>query len=88
MPDFELISCRHVNFANTTSNDSGVRSDLHLACEPASFGLNDEDVSDEFYHRTGKVGSDFFSTLLVIPEQTNMVIIPGYLLEGADSAGN
>jgi hypothetical protein len=45
----DLISCRHIYFANVTSNE--LEEQLAQACELASFGLNDEDILDELTTR-------------------------------------
>jgi len=84
LPD--LISRRHVDFANASSNE--LEQLAHACCEPTSFGLNDEDILDETYHKTTKVDSDVFSTQLVL-EQTDLVkAIREYFLEGTYSARN
>lgn len=80
----DLISRRHVDFTNVTSNEL---EQLAQACEPASFGLNDEDVLDETYQKARKLDPGLFSTPLA-PEQTDLVnkVIRRDLLEGTDSA--
>ena len=79
----DAISRRHVYFAlRRLQRVGGTRSGLR----PRLFGLNDEDVSDETYHKAGKMDSDLFSTPLV-SEQIDLVkVIRGYLLEGTDLA--
>jgi len=77
MPRARFDTRRDVNFAVFANAASNELEKLAMACEPASFGLNDED---------GKMDSDIFSTPLV-PEQTDLVnVIRGYPLEGTDSA--
>jgi hypothetical protein len=78
--DFEYP--RHVNFVNATFDEL---EQLAQACDPATFGLNKEDVMDETYRKAGKMDSDCFSTSLV-PYDTDLIkIVRDYLLEGTDS---
>jgi hypothetical protein len=58
---------------------------LAQACEPATFGLNKEDVMDETYRKAGKMDNDRFAAQLA-PDHTDLVkILRNYLLEGTDS---
>jgi hypothetical protein len=61
---------------------------LAQACEPASFGVNQENVLDESYRRAGKMDLEYFS-LMLNPVHGNLLkIIRGYLLEGTQSTKN
>jgi hypothetical protein len=58
---------------------------LTQACEPASFGVKQENVLDETYRRAGKMDSECFSSMLN-PYHTDLIkIVRGYLLEGLES---
>ena len=58
---------------------------LTQACEPAPFGVKQENVLDETYRKAGKMDSECFSSALD-PFNTDLIkIIRGYLLEGRRS---
>ncbi|TFY77585.1 hypothetical protein EWM64_g6427 [Hericium alpestre] len=58
---------------------------LAEACQPATFGLNRQDVLDESYRKAGKMDVSQFSTMLV-PERTELVkFIQEDLLDGDDA---
>jgi hypothetical protein len=79
------IPHRHINLANATPDEL---EQLTHACEPASFGVNKEDVLDETYRKAGKLDSECFAPLLD-PVRTDLSkIIRGYLLEGTQSMKN
>ncbi|TFY75570.1 hypothetical protein EWM64_g8443 [Hericium alpestre] len=60
-------------------------SALSEACQPATFGANNEAILDETYRKAGKMDVDRFATSIV-PERTDLMkIIRAELLEGADS---
>ena len=81
MPD--LISRR---LTNASSN--GLEQLAQACCEPTSFGLNDQDILNETYHKATTVNSNLSSTQLVL-ELTDVVKVIGeYFLEGTDSARN
>lgn len=81
----DILCRRHINFANATIDEL---EQLSQACEPASFGVNKEDVLDETYRKAGKMDSGYFAPLLD-PIQTGLLkIICGYLLEGTQSVNN
>jgi hypothetical protein len=81
-PLINFRSQRHVNFTNATSDEL---EQLAQACQPATFGRNDEDVMDETYRKAGKMDSELFSTPLVY-EYTDVVkIVRDRLLDGTDS---
>jgi hypothetical protein len=58
---------------------------LSKACEPASFGMNQENVLDETYRKAGMMDSERFSPTLDLHQTDLMKVIRGYLLEGTDS---
>jgi hypothetical protein len=58
---------------------------LTQACEPASFGVNQENVLDESYRKAGKMDSECFSLTLNPVHGSLLEIIRGYLLEGTQS---
>jgi hypothetical protein len=61
---------------------------LTEACEPASFGVNQENVLDESYRKAGKMDSECFS-LMLDPFHTDLMeIFRGSLLEGTRSTTN
>ncbi|KAF4618639.1 hypothetical protein D9613_009832 [Agrocybe pediades] len=53
------ISAQVIDFMNTTDEEL---SRLSLACQPASFGRNQEDVYDESYRKAGKLDVNHFAT--------------------------
>ena len=55
---------------------------LSQACEPASFGVKQEDVLDETYRKAGKMDSECFASTLDPLNTDLMKIVRGYLLEG------
>jgi hypothetical protein len=74
---------RYVNFADITPHEL---EQLTQACQPATFGVNKEEVMDETYRKAGKMDTDCFSTTL-IPEHTDLIkIVRNYLLEGTDTS--
>ena len=46
--------------SGTSAQDVEALNQLERACEPATFGRNDEDVLDETYRKAGKMDSDNF----------------------------
>jgi hypothetical protein len=58
---------------------------LAEACEPASFGVNEKEVLDETYHKTGKMDPERFPSLLDPVRTKLMNIIRHSLLEGTQS---
>jgi hypothetical protein len=81
----DILCHRHINLANATPDEL---EQLTHACEPASFGVNKEDVLDETYRKAGKLDSECFAPLLD-PVRTDLSkIIRGYLLEGTQSMKN
>ena len=58
---------------------------LAQACEPASFGVKQENVLDETYRKAGKMDSECFASALD-PSNIDLIkIVRGYLLEGQQS---
>jgi len=52
-----------VGFLNFTTASDEHLSHLSEACDPATFGRNDEDVVDETYRKAGKIDTpNFFSS--------------------------
>ncbi|PFH48831.1 hypothetical protein AMATHDRAFT_5416 [Amanita thiersii Skay4041] len=52
---------RRINFSNCTNEEL---EQLFQACDPATFGLNEEDVYDETYRKAGKMDKENFSLTL------------------------
>jgi hypothetical protein len=78
----DIFCYRYINFANATPDEL---EQLTQACEPASFGVNKDDVLDETYRKAGKLDTECFAPLLD-PVRTDLSkIIRGYLLEGTQS---
>ena len=78
----DVLCRRHVNFVNATPDDLEL---LAQACEPASFGVKQENVLDETYRKAGKMDSECFASVLD-PSNTDLTnIIRGHLLEGLQS---
>ena len=50
---------RRIDFANATEEDL---KNLADACDPATFGRNEEDVLDETYRKAGKLDKIHFAT--------------------------
>jgi hypothetical protein len=73
---------RHINLANATLDEL---EGLAQACEPASFGLNKEDILDETYREAGKIDFGVFSSTLDLAQTDLIKIIRDYLLEGTQS---
>jgi hypothetical protein len=81
----DILCHRHINLANATPDEL---EQLTQACEPASFGVNKEDVLDETYRKAGKLDLGCFAPLLD-PVHTDLSkIIRDYLLEGTQSTNN
>ncbi|KAF8073371.1 hypothetical protein FPV67DRAFT_1477514 [Lyophyllum atratum] len=57
---------------------------LASACEPATFGRDQEDVLDESYRKAGKMDSESFSTKFNVDKLGIVDRIRGQLLDGAD----
>jgi hypothetical protein len=73
---------RHVDFTNATSDEL---EQLAQACQPATFGRNDEDVMDETYRKAGKMDLELFSAPLVYDYTDVVKIVRDCLLDGTDS---
>jgi len=81
-----FLSNRHVNLAGATPDEL---EQLTQVCEPASFGVNKEDVLDETYRKAGRIDLDRFAPMLDPPAHTDLLkIIRSYLLEGTQSKNN
>jgi hypothetical protein len=63
---------------------------LTQACEPASFGMNRDNVLDESYRKAGKMDSECFSpSPMLDPVHSKLLeIIRGYFFEGTQSTKN
>jgi hypothetical protein len=59
----------------------------HLSdtCQPATFGLNQEDVLDESYRKAGKLDVADFATKFVLADSGLMDVVRAELLEGHES---
>lgn len=74
--------CRYVNLSNATPDQL---EELTRACEPASFGVKQENELDETYRKAGKMDSECFASMLD-PSNTDLLnIVRGYLLDGPQS---
>jgi hypothetical protein len=73
---------RYINFANATPDEL---EQLTQACDPASFGVKQEQVLDESYRKAGKMDSECFSSTLDLFHTDLIKIIRDYLLEGLES---
>uniref|UniRef100_D8Q148 Prolyl 4-hydroxylase alpha subunit Fe(2+) 2OG dioxygenase domain-containing protein n=1 Tax=Schizophyllum commune (strain H4-8 / FGSC 9210) TaxID=578458 RepID=D8Q148_SCHCM len=72
-----------LNFARATEEQL---AKLAAACDPASFGVNKEDVLDESYSKAGKLDTDKFASLPKVAEYGLIdTVRDELLLEGADS---
>lgn len=54
------------------------------ACEPATFGVNQQDVLDESYRKAGKLNADDFSTNFNLEKSGILDIVRSELLMGHD----
>jgi hypothetical protein len=77
----DLIISR-INLSNASEADLQHLSD---ACQPATFGVNGEDVLDESYRKAGKMDVTDFATNFVVEDSGMMDIIRSELLEGHES---
>jgi hypothetical protein len=76
----DILCRRYINLVNATPDEL---EQLTQACEPASFGVKQENVLDETYRKAGKMDSECFSLML---DNTDLIkIIRGCLLEGLNS---
>lgn len=57
---------------------------LSQACDPATFGVNNQDVLDETYRKAGKLDTSNFSTKFSVERSGLLNFIRGELLEGQD----
>ena len=73
---------RHVNFTSATSDEL---EQLAQACQPATFGRNDETVMDEAYRKTAKMDPAHFSTPLGHDHTDIAKIVSDCLLHGYDA---
>jgi hypothetical protein len=78
---YDLIISR-INLSNASEADLQHLSD---ACQPATFGVNGEDVLDESYRKAGKMDVTDFATNFVVEDSGIMDIIRSELLEGHES---
>ena len=68
----------HIDLGNATFDEL---EKLTQACEPATFGLNQEDVLDETYRKAGKLDPESSSLMLDLSKTNLQKIIGDYLLE-------
>jgi len=71
-----------INLSNPSEADL---QDLSDACQPATFGVNKEDVLDESYRKAGKMDVADFTTNFVVEDLGLMDVIRSELLEGHES---
>jgi hypothetical protein len=68
------------------SNASEVELEhLSAACQPATFGVNQEDVLDESYRKAGKMDVTDFSPKFNLADSSLMDVVRSELLEGHES---
>lgn len=68
------------------SNASDVELEhLSAACQPATFGINQEDVLDESYRKAGKMEVTDFSPKFNLADSSLMDVVRSELLEGHES---
>ena len=60
-------------------------ANLSASCEPATFGVNQEDVLDESYRKARKLDVANFSTKFELHKSEIMDVVRAALLEGHDS---
>jgi hypothetical protein len=77
-----LQSQRHVNFTSATSDEL---EQLAQACQPATFGRNDETVMDETYRKAANMDPDLFFTPLGYDHTDIVKIVRDCLLDSTDS---
>lgn len=70
-----------INFADATHDEL---EHLTFVCEPATFGLDDEDVYDETYRRAGKLDVDYFASMIDTNTSGLIAAIKYDLLEGRE----
>ncbi|KAI6164114.1 hypothetical protein EDD17DRAFT_376330 [Pisolithus thermaeus] len=70
-----------IDLSNSTPEDLDKLSD---ACQPATFGVNKEDVYDESYRKAGKLDIPSFATSFDIGSTGLVDIVRDSLLEGKD----
>ncbi|EIM86235.1 uncharacterized protein STEHIDRAFT_157738 [Stereum hirsutum FP-91666 SS1] len=76
------LALSSVNLASASPEEL---QNLGDACEPATFGRNQEHVLDETYRKAGKMDTTSFATS-IIPERTGLIdAISTQLLDGPDS---
>jgi hypothetical protein len=78
----DILCRRYINLVNATPDEL---EQLTQACEPASFGVKQENVLGESYRKTGKMDSECFASMLDPFNTDLMKIVRGYLLEGLKS---
>ncbi|KAI6037024.1 hypothetical protein PISMIDRAFT_624009 [Pisolithus microcarpus 441] len=59
-------------------------SELEAACQPATFGVNNENVYDESYRKAGKMDSADFATSFDVKDSDLLNVVDQGLLEGGD----
>ncbi|KAJ3491966.1 hypothetical protein NLI96_g258 [Meripilus lineatus] len=72
---------RRIDFSDVTSEDL---EHLATTCDPASFGMNNEDVLDESYRKAGKLDSKFFASRLDLNSTGLLAMALDDLMEGGD----
>jgi hypothetical protein len=58
---------------------------LSKACQPATFGVNQEDVLDESYRKAGKIDVTDFATKFVLEDSSLIDVVRSELLEGHET---
>ena len=58
---------------------------LSNACQPATFGVNQDDILDESYRKAGKLDVTDFATKIVVADSRLMDVVRSELLEGHES---
>ncbi|KAI6111124.1 hypothetical protein F5141DRAFT_1202856 [Pisolithus sp. B1] len=70
-----------INLARATAQEL---DKLEAACQPATFGVNNENVYDESYRKAGKMGAAEFATTFDVEDSDLIGIVSQGLLEGDD----
>ena len=71
-----------INLSNASEADL---QDLSDACQPATFGVNEEDVLDESYRKACQMDVADFTTNFIVEDSGLMDVIRSELLEGHES---
>lgn len=76
------LNTRRIDLSNASEVELKHLSDT---CQPATFGVNQEDVLDESYRKAGKMDVADFATKFLLAESGLMDVIRSALLDGHKS---